>query len=219
MKDGASSRLRDMFKICSMICVTALVVGIAVPVAATAAAQLFMLVGPSGDKAKVSDNGALKVSDGDGAMTVGGTVEVKGEPIVRPKEAPFSRVAHIDLTSSAETSGCETLELPASGKVVLKSALATTYYPPTAPTAYLVFGVKGGGGAQYTTTQRVPLTSQGSNPLDHTRSGVLNFEATAVGGGSNAAAPGEIYSIEVCLAKASDENAVATFQVSGTRVP
>jgi hypothetical protein len=218
MNDGASSRVRDTFKICSMICVTALVVGVAVPVAANAAAQLFMLVGPSGDKAKVSDIGALKVGDGSGRMTVDGSVGVTGQPIVRARELPFG-VHHRLEYSEDGVGGCAGIELPGN-KLILKSVMVTTTYATTTPIVYLKMIVL----ASHNPTGsimvlRVPLTTNAPDPVPNTRAGVLNFELVADGGGLFEAGIGEIADVEVCMRKTSGEEAKAAFQLNGVRMP
>jgi hypothetical protein len=214
---STNTRVREFSKICAVIAATAVALSFAMPLAANAAAELFMLVGPSGDKAKVSDAGALKVGDGTGPLTVNGTVDLAGQPIVTPRQLPYASLkeAHVAGDEPASTV-CEPVPLPQTGKVILKSVAVTTLSSPTTPVAYLHMDVKRTADLGEEMELRVPLTTGGSVP--NTRSGVLNFELVARSGLVKSGS-GEIYGVSVCLQTANAESGEATFQLNGMRVP
>jgi len=97
----STSRVRETVKICAVIAVTAIVVGLAIPVAATAAGQLVTIVGPDNQQAGVQ-NGKLKV-----VGTAG-------------REVEYANFYH-SSTSFVEPGSCVTMPLPANSAMIVKS--------------------------------------------------------------------------------------------------
>lgn len=217
MPSHTSSRVTEVFKICAIIATTALLLSVAVPVTAEATNHLITLVGPSGDKAKVSDTGALKVGDGEGPMTVNGTVDLAGRPPVRPAEVPFSRYVRV-VTTTSGTQLCETLPLPA-GKVLLKSVAVTVTGEATTPTTYLLLSVKSDPAFGHLMQQRISNTSSAPDPVNPTRSGVLNFDLVAAGNTIGDAKIGDVFAIEACIEKTSGQAPAASFLFTGIVLP
>ena len=168
----------------------------------------------SGVKAKVTNAGALRVSDSSGPMTVDGTVGLAPDAAVRTTQPPFA--ATIKVTpASPDPRTCVQVPLPASGKIQLKSVVVTDYFSPTFPIAYIKPFVKTTSSTGQVMQLRVPLSTSEPDPTANVRTGLLETSLVVAGGGFGGAQIGEVYDLYGCINHVSGESAQANFAFAG----
>ena len=144
-----------------------------------------------------------------------GLIEAQNQSLAQAHAQPRKFSAFADPVSpSAGASACADIPIPASETIKLESVVASTYADAGA-TAYVKFSVKTSAGGGKIVAQRVPVVATGDDPVNDTRSGLLQLPIRLTGGPFANVAIGEVYSLSVCVDSSSTETGRGVFLVTG----
>ena len=214
MNRTGSTRVREVFKVCSIVAATAVVMGLAAPLGAVAAGQLVTLVDDdTPTKAQVDTGGKLRVGDGAGSLTVNGSVNVTSSPAdpVSAREAPkvFGDTASVFLNAGA--TGCTNLEL-AAGRLARIESVVVSAGGAAAPTAWLRVWGEPTEGDFFAVDGKLTLAQ--SNTSFYPWTGISEI-GMPVAGGNAASANGVPANVQLCGRAPSGNSTTIAFTVSG----
>lgn len=142
-------------------------------------------------------------------------IEAQNQSLAQAHARPRKFSAFANPASNAAGSRvCRNIPIPAGETIKLESIAASTFSDPGA-TAYVLFTVKTAEEVANALAQRVPVAATGDDPVNDTRSGLLQLPIRLFGGPFEDAAVGEVVGLSVCVDSSSAEIASSSFLVTG----
>ena len=146
-----------------------------------------------------------------------GVLEAQNQSQIQAHSRPRNFQAAAEVVGiEPGTHRCAPVQIPAGETVKLQSVAAITTNDSGAA-AYVKFNVKSGPSKGQIMAQRIALASTGDDPVNNTRSAVLEIPILVSGGRSfETAAIGEVYFFEVCARASANAPTNGSFLVTGT---